>query len=220
MLRNHLAVLVTAQEIGTHCLRVLTHFLLFRASLERIQHYVGIEQEPKPIKAGTPPAFWPAGGGLRVESLSARYSLDGPKVLHGISFEVKSGERIAIGKFPMHFILPLTEDEGTSWAHRIGQGRNLSVQVHRLTKFNEVIVDARTVEMHIHRGFCVLRWYPHHISQLGCIEIQRYDNPSNGDFLDFQRLFIPVTPWFCSPNSSAERSDKISIPLVSILTHT
>ena len=65
---------------------------------------------------GVPPAYWPASGTLRVEKLSARYSEvrpdirldqmmaytgfffveDGPNVLHDISFEVKSGERVGI----------------------------------------------------------------------------------------------------------------------------
>ena len=45
-----------------------------------------------------PPAYWPPSGDLNVESLSARYSADGPKVLHDISFHVKSGERVGIGE--------------------------------------------------------------------------------------------------------------------------
>ena len=67
-------------------------------SLERIQQYIEIEQEPKPTENGLPPAYWPASGDLNVESLSARYSADGPKVLHDISFHVKSGERVGIGE--------------------------------------------------------------------------------------------------------------------------
>jgi ABC-type bacteriocin/lantibiotic exporter with double-glycine peptidase domain len=49
------------------------------------------------MELGVPPAYWPASGSLKVEKLSARYSEDGPKVLHDISFEVKSGERVGIG---------------------------------------------------------------------------------------------------------------------------
>ena len=45
------------------------------SSLERIRDYVSIEQEPKSTEAGVPPAYWPASGDLRVENLSARYSL-------------------------------------------------------------------------------------------------------------------------------------------------
>ena len=37
--------------------------------------YIHAEQEAKPTKQGIPPAYWPASGDLRVEKLSARYSL-------------------------------------------------------------------------------------------------------------------------------------------------
>ena len=66
--------------------------------MERVQQYVTIEQEKPPTNTGVPPAYWPASGSLRVEKLSAHYSADGPRVLHEISFEVKAGERVGIGK--------------------------------------------------------------------------------------------------------------------------
>ncbi|KAH9053585.1 hypothetical protein EDB87DRAFT_1825596 [Lactarius vividus] len=65
-------------------------------SLERMHSYINVEQEPKPTKQGIPPAYWPASGDLRVEKLSARYSLDGPNVLQDISFHIKSGERVGV----------------------------------------------------------------------------------------------------------------------------
>lgn len=65
-------------------------------SIERLHQYMVIEQEDKPTSDGVPPAYWPASGSLRVENLCARYSKDGPQVLHDISFEVKSGERVGI----------------------------------------------------------------------------------------------------------------------------
>ncbi|KAK7439769.1 hypothetical protein VKT23_017344 [Stygiomarasmius scandens] len=65
-------------------------------SLERIDHYLKINHEPAPTEGGCPPAYWPSSGDLRVENLSARYSPDGPEVLHNISFHVKSGERIGV----------------------------------------------------------------------------------------------------------------------------
>ncbi|PBK89813.1 ATP-binding cassette transporter [Armillaria gallica] len=64
--------------------------------LERIQAYLAAEQEEQSTKSREPPASWPTSGYLRVERLSARYSPDGPKVLHELSFTVQSGERIAI----------------------------------------------------------------------------------------------------------------------------
>ncbi|KAF8883986.1 P-loop containing nucleoside triphosphate hydrolase protein [Infundibulicybe gibba] len=64
--------------------------------LERIHGYVKIEQEPKPTADGVPPAYWPASGELRVEDLSARYSPDGPKVLHNVSFTIQAGQRSSL----------------------------------------------------------------------------------------------------------------------------
>jgi ABC-type multidrug transport system fused ATPase/permease subunit len=66
-------------------------------SLERIQSYIDIEHEPEPKHGGTPPAYWPTSGDIRVENLTVRYSLDGPAVLHDISFHIKAGQRIGVG---------------------------------------------------------------------------------------------------------------------------
>ncbi|KAJ7693691.1 P-loop containing nucleoside triphosphate hydrolase protein, partial [Mycena rosella] len=76
--------------------RVLNDFEIQGNSLERIRGYVSIEQEPKPTPAGVPPAYWPASGKLSVERLSAKYSENGPKVLHDISFDIQSGERVGV----------------------------------------------------------------------------------------------------------------------------
>ncbi|KAI0768310.1 P-loop containing nucleoside triphosphate hydrolase protein [Trametes elegans] len=81
---------------------VINHFIrMFNdwqvaGTLERIKQYLSIEQEPKPTPEGVPPAYWPASGKLEVEKLSARYSSDGPRVLHEVSFEVAAGERVGI----------------------------------------------------------------------------------------------------------------------------
>ncbi|EIN07942.1 P-loop containing nucleoside triphosphate hydrolase protein [Punctularia strigosozonata HHB-11173 SS5] len=65
-------------------------------SLERILDFLKIEHEPEPTKEGVPPAYWPASGSLRAKNLSARYALDSADVLHHVSFDVKSGERIGV----------------------------------------------------------------------------------------------------------------------------
>ncbi|KAK7025989.1 hypothetical protein VNI00_015819 [Paramarasmius palmivorus] len=65
-------------------------------SLERIEGYLNIEQEPSPTKRNEPPAYWPASGDLRAENLSARYSPEGPRVLHNLNFHIRSGERIGV----------------------------------------------------------------------------------------------------------------------------
>jgi ABC-type multidrug transport system fused ATPase/permease subunit len=76
--------------------RIFNEFEVQANSLERIQGYIDIEHEPKPTPSGEPPAAWPTSGSLRVENLSARYSQTGPVVLHGLSFEIKSGQRVGI----------------------------------------------------------------------------------------------------------------------------
>ncbi|KZV91533.1 P-loop containing nucleoside triphosphate hydrolase protein [Exidia glandulosa HHB12029] len=76
--------------------RNLNQFEVEGNSLERIQQFIDIEQEPKPTERGKPPAYWPSSGSLRVEHLEAKYSSDGPLVLHDINFEVASGQRIGV----------------------------------------------------------------------------------------------------------------------------
>ncbi|GJJ15091.1 hypothetical protein Clacol_009366 [Clathrus columnatus] len=65
-------------------------------SIERIEAYINIVQEPKPSKSGIPPAYWPSSGDVVVENLCARYSSDSPEVLHNVSFTIKSGEKVGV----------------------------------------------------------------------------------------------------------------------------
>ncbi|KIM20411.1 hypothetical protein M408DRAFT_30399 [Serendipita vermifera MAFF 305830] len=76
--------------------RIGNEFEVSCNSLERIENYVNCEQEPKPTEAGKPPAYWPSSGHLVVEKLSASYSNGGEQVLHDLSFEIKSGERVGV----------------------------------------------------------------------------------------------------------------------------
>ncbi|KAJ7449230.1 hypothetical protein FB451DRAFT_754458 [Mycena latifolia] len=79
-----------------HWVRLVNQFEVQSNSLERIKQYISVEQEPKAKPSGVPPAYWPASGSISVDRLSARYSVDGPKVLHDISFDIKSGERVGV----------------------------------------------------------------------------------------------------------------------------
>ncbi|KAI0325196.1 P-loop containing nucleoside triphosphate hydrolase protein [Cubamyces sp. BRFM 1775] len=90
-----LTVATAFSAIINQAIRIFNEFEI-SGTLERIQQYLQIEQEPKPTPDGVPPAYWPASGQLAVDKLSARYSPDGPKVLHEISFEVAAGERVGI----------------------------------------------------------------------------------------------------------------------------
>ncbi|TFY61104.1 hypothetical protein EVG20_g7183 [Dentipellis fragilis] len=87
---------VSFSGIILYWVRILNALEVDGNSLERVQAYITIEQEPKPTQDGIPPAYWPSSGDLKVESLCARYSANGPEVLHDISFHVKSGERVGI----------------------------------------------------------------------------------------------------------------------------
>ncbi|VDC03254.1 unnamed protein product [Peniophora sp. CBMAI 1063] len=91
-----LAMAAAFSQLILWLVRVYNDFEVEGNSLERIQAYLEIEQEPKPTIECQPPASWPSSGELHVENLSARYSPDGPKVLHGLNFSVKSGERVGI----------------------------------------------------------------------------------------------------------------------------
>jgi len=79
-----------------YLIRLYNNFEVEANSLERIQRYLDIDHEPESTETGKPPAYWPTSGDLRVENLSARYSQFGPTVLHNLSFDIKSGERIGV----------------------------------------------------------------------------------------------------------------------------
>ncbi|KAJ7264448.1 P-loop containing nucleoside triphosphate hydrolase protein [Mycena haematopus] len=87
---------VTFTQMLLWAVRATNEFEVQGNSLERIQGYIDIEHEKPVTEAGKPPAYWPSSGDLQVEGLSARYSEDGPKVLHDISFHIKAGERVGI----------------------------------------------------------------------------------------------------------------------------
>ncbi|KAL0950643.1 hypothetical protein HGRIS_007431 [Hohenbuehelia grisea] len=74
----------------------LNAFEIASNSLERIYGYLHVEREPQPTERGKPPAYWPTSGEIHVQGLSARYSPDGPKVLHDISFNIRAGQRVGV----------------------------------------------------------------------------------------------------------------------------
>lgn len=66
-------------------------------SVERIQEYLDVEQEPHAhIPATCPRPSWPETGSLRVENLVMQYAPENPPVLRGISFETRPYEKIGI----------------------------------------------------------------------------------------------------------------------------
>jgi len=66
-------------------------------SVERIQEFMEIEQEaPFVIEKNRPPAHWPSQGVVQVDNLVLQYAPSLPPVIKGITFDVSSGEKVAI----------------------------------------------------------------------------------------------------------------------------
>jgi ABC-type multidrug transport system fused ATPase/permease subunit len=67
-----------------------------RQTLQRIQDYLVIDQEPSSVPEKEPPASWPTSGEIVLDKLSAKYSEDGPTVLDNLEVTIKSGEKVGI----------------------------------------------------------------------------------------------------------------------------
>lgn len=69
-------------------------------AVERTVHYTRkdyIEQEAAyEIPETKPPADWPRGGNLQFRDVVLQYRASLPPVLHGISFEIRDGEKIGV----------------------------------------------------------------------------------------------------------------------------
>lgn len=66
-------------------------------SVERVQEYMQIEQEPSaPIDGQSVDAAWPDHGEVRVESLVVQYTSEHDPVIRDLSFSVQPGERVGI----------------------------------------------------------------------------------------------------------------------------
>lgn len=82
--------------------RMITSLELDLNSIERVIEYLSLPQEPPGIiESNRPPAYWPSttsNGGpmITVKNLVIKYAPTLPAVLHGVSFEVKPGEKIGL----------------------------------------------------------------------------------------------------------------------------
>lgn len=65
-------------------------------SVERIEDYLVIDQEPAPTPRNEPPAAWPTSGEIVLDKVSAKYSADGPTVLDNLEVRIASGEKVGI----------------------------------------------------------------------------------------------------------------------------
>ncbi|KZV98610.1 P-loop containing nucleoside triphosphate hydrolase protein [Exidia glandulosa HHB12029] len=91
-----LVMAVAFSSVTMWFVSVFNTFEIESNSLERINQYVSIEQEPQSTDDGRPPAYWPTSGSIRVEHLNAKYASDGQLVLEDVNFQLKSGERVGV----------------------------------------------------------------------------------------------------------------------------
>lgn len=87
---------VSFSEILLWFVRLTNDFEVQANSLERLNDYLVIAQEPESTERGKPPASWPTSGDISIDHLSARYFEGGPLVLDDISLEIPSGSRVGI----------------------------------------------------------------------------------------------------------------------------
>lgn len=83
--------------------------------MERIDQYLELPQEPPAIiESNRPPAYWPSATSpssaekfITVENLVIKYAPDLPAVLHGVTFNIRAGERVGLvgrtgsGRYPI-----------------------------------------------------------------------------------------------------------------------
>ncbi|KIM46743.1 hypothetical protein M413DRAFT_63584 [Hebeloma cylindrosporum] len=65
-------------------------------ALERIKEYSDLPTEAPEYIEPRPPAAWPTSGSIQFENISVRYAAELPDVLHGLTFEVKPGEKVGL----------------------------------------------------------------------------------------------------------------------------
>ncbi|KIY63292.1 multidrug resistance-associated ABC transporter [Cylindrobasidium torrendii FP15055 ss-10] len=65
-------------------------------ALERIKEYSELPREPPEFMEPRPPKLWPQAGKIEVKDLAIRYAPDLPNVLHGLTFDIKPGEKVGI----------------------------------------------------------------------------------------------------------------------------
>jgi ABC-type multidrug transport system fused ATPase/permease subunit len=85
--------------ISIHLLFLLKRYVSLEQSmvaLERIEEYSTLPREAPEFIEPRPPSDWPQAGHIKCDNLTVRYAQDLPDVLHGVSFEVKPGEKVGV----------------------------------------------------------------------------------------------------------------------------
>ncbi|KAJ3322266.1 hypothetical protein HDV06_003159, partial [Boothiomyces sp. JEL0866] len=79
------------------CVRLQAEVEMAMNSVERVEEYCKIEQEPPAIiESNRPDPNWPSKGSIQVKELSVRYAPNLPNVLNGVSFSIQPREKVAV----------------------------------------------------------------------------------------------------------------------------
>ncbi|KAJ3251482.1 hypothetical protein HK103_002386 [Boothiomyces macroporosus] len=79
------------------CVRLQAEVEMAMNSVERVEEYCKIEQEPPAIVEGNrPDPNWPSKGAVQVKGLCVKYAPALPNVLNGVSFNIKPREKVAV----------------------------------------------------------------------------------------------------------------------------
>ena len=65
-------------------------------SAEHVLSFTQVEAEPGYSVEANPRSTWPENGSIKFKDVSLTYYPGGPKVLHGICFNIASGEKVGI----------------------------------------------------------------------------------------------------------------------------
>ncbi|XP_025884380.1 ABC transporter C family member 12 isoform X3 [Solanum lycopersicum] len=65
-------------------------------AVERVGTYIDLPSEAQNVICSQPPPHWPSSGFIKFEDVVLRYRPGLPPVLHGLSFEISSGQKVGI----------------------------------------------------------------------------------------------------------------------------
>lgn len=126
---------VSLQDTITLMLTSWTQLEISAVAVERNLEYSNLapEQDTLPAVGSTPDGAWPSKGDVRFKDVYARYTIDGPPVLRGISFDARAGSKFAIvgrtggGKSTLLMaLLRALHTEGEILSERISPSTRLS----------------------------------------------------------------------------------------------
>lgn len=92
-----LSYAIAFSESALWIVRLYANVEMNMNSVERLQEYLDVEQEPAyEITETEPPASWPERGAISVKDVSLRYAPELPRVIKNVTFEVEQCHKIGI----------------------------------------------------------------------------------------------------------------------------